>query len=698
MKYIHPSALLFSAILMTGCVGSDDDADIMFDPETVSTVDENPIDVVDTVTPEDELPGDISDDAGDQPDNTRVDGTSPNVTCAPLFQDFSNKILPIFTDNTCTFCHIANGPAGDTQFILDTSASDENNYLAVYQFLNTTDGPAFLTSKPVGGDDHGGSAPLSVGSQEEADLINFRDRAVASPECNDLTAITPPQVVSVDEPDDVIVVGNEGGGNDVGIPDNTDVNDGTNGSGDVSTPPNGGGDIVGVVDDTPPPGDDIVIEPVNLKVIYAINLGSDEDFTSADGQLFEGEVFVVDNGGDGGTSGTEADIQGTEDDELYASQRWGKYKVELPVTEGSYNVTILTAETFHDRAGRREMDIEAEGIILATRLDLFSVAGQNNAYEISESNIAVEDGTLDLLFEASEDQATISAILVTSADGAKGEASPVSVQVDATDAVDLADTKGDVEQINGTSIEKIDCGQGDLPGNTRSIFSASNTFDGSSWSHVTDPSKAGDFNGLRQPLNEYGTGGVSSSSDCSGDGTHNVTLVKKYHTWENTHSNGLKKGVNGVAVGDIESLVIELKINSNGTYVPTVQDVRQAYPFLSEGQVNELDQGMVNIDFVFEAGDKRSNKILRIDQNKYADEWIRITIPMENMDYYSEVNYNRTYTDYNGSRGQSYNGLTVDAETQSGSTVQALNGGTPGGAFLFKEVDVSIHRIDYILR
>ena len=248
-------------------------------------------------------------------------------------------------------------------------------------------------------------------------------------------------------------------------------------------------------------------------------------------------------------------------------------------------------------------------------------------------------------------------------------------------------------------IQTITC-NGEAPlGRALTIFSTERNFS-SGWSHISNPEKAADFLELQQPPDRYDITSAQLREDpsCNGEKTYRAVLVKKFHTWENTHANGLQTDVEPIAVADIASLVIELKINSAGSLIPSRQQIANAFPWMTPAQVRNLDKGAANIDLVLSSGNARANKILTIDQSKYADKWLRITIPMERLNYYDEVNYVRTPRRYEAEKDQAYDNLIITAESLNRKTVQSITGGTAATNPLFKEVDISIRRIYFTLK
>ena len=127
-----------------------------------------------------------------------------------------------------------------------------------------------------------------------------------------------------------------------------------------------------------------------------------------------GEEWARDYGAwRGAIGGSGAPIAGTEDDDLYRSQRIGprvRYALGVP-RRGNYQVTLHFAELVHTAPGKRVFDVVAEGDVVVSSLDLAAVAGGAVAH--TETFTArVRDGWLDLDLDASRGFATLSAIAV----------------------------------------------------------------------------------------------------------------------------------------------------------------------------------------------------------------------------------------------------------------------------------------------
>lgn len=140
----------------------------------------------------------------------------------------------------------------------------------------------------------------------------------------------------------------------------------------------------------------------------AINAGGGgADGYSAD-QYFSG----------GKTAKTAAAIDGTTNDALYQSERYGDFSYAVPVANGEHQLTLKLAEFYWNAAGKRVFDVTAEGKLIVNDLDIFSAAGgKNKAYDLTVP-VTVTDGTLNLNFITVKDNAKISAIHITSSNAA----------------------------------------------------------------------------------------------------------------------------------------------------------------------------------------------------------------------------------------------------------------------------------------
>ena len=159
-----------------------------------------------------------------------------------------------------------------------------------------------------------------------------------------------------------------------------------------------------------------------LKTIFAINVGATESATlKGITYVPEGDLKPIVAGADNGNGVTTKDIAGTTEDKLYQSQRYGLYTYQLPVSQSKYNLTLHFAESFAEAAGTRIISVVAEGKVVMANVDLYDSYGAFKAIEVSLNDIEVNDGSLTIEFTAAANLATLSGILVTSANGKAGE-------------------------------------------------------------------------------------------------------------------------------------------------------------------------------------------------------------------------------------------------------------------------------------
>ncbi|QNF35576.1 T9SS type A sorting domain-containing protein [Adhaeribacter swui] len=150
-----------------------------------------------------------------------------------------------------------------------------------------------------------------------------------------------------------------------------------------------------------------VTNPVNL---VRINTGGEAVTTplgnfAADG-YFTGATSI---------STTTADIAGTTNDALYqdnrrATSNGGSFSYNIPVTNGTYQVKLHFAETFHPLPGLRKFNVTAEGATWLTNYDIVAAAGGTKTAVVVSKNVTVSDGVVNLNFVSVVDKACVSAI------------------------------------------------------------------------------------------------------------------------------------------------------------------------------------------------------------------------------------------------------------------------------------------------
>lgn len=146
----------------------------------------------------------------------------------------------------------------------------------------------------------------------------------------------------------------------------------------------------------------------------------------ADREFKEGDVWGYIGGAVGGGDPTLA-VEGTEDDELFRSERWGVREYRFHVAPGIYDVRMYFNEFYFKGARRRVFDILLNGREVVTGLDLAERAGLNRALEIVRT-VSTEDGWIVLGVNETIDRAKFSAIAIEPAT-ADSEPPPVPAGV-----------------------------------------------------------------------------------------------------------------------------------------------------------------------------------------------------------------------------------------------------------------------------
>jgi hypothetical protein len=132
-----------------------------------------------------------------------------------------------------------------------------------------------------------------------------------------------------------------------------------------------------------------------------------------------GQVWSADQSFVNGTTQTDAGqaVAGTVDDPLYRSERYAAtLKYQVPVANGTYEVTLYFAEMYFAAAGARVFNVSLEGQTVLQNFDIWAVAGKYAAVTRTYS-IKVSDGVLNIVGTASVNNAKFSALEIRSSSG-----------------------------------------------------------------------------------------------------------------------------------------------------------------------------------------------------------------------------------------------------------------------------------------
>lgn len=152
------------------------------------------------------------------------------------------------------------------------------------------------------------------------------------------------------------------------------------------------------------------VPPVS-QLVYAVNAG---------GQALDagGISYSADRFSDGGTSNSTMDpIDGTDNDAIYQSERFGQYAYQIPLTDATYTVVLHFNEMYQEADDSRYFSVTLEGQQLFSDLDLHHESGHDVAFDIVVPDVAVSDGHLSIELATTLDNATISGFAIYSSTG-----------------------------------------------------------------------------------------------------------------------------------------------------------------------------------------------------------------------------------------------------------------------------------------
>ena len=143
-------------------------------------------------------------------------------------------------------------------------------------------------------------------------------------------------------------------------------------------------------------------------LVWAVNIGG-PPFTGMDGTEYKAEESTT-----GGIVGNMEIVKGSQDAFLYKTYREGDIRVAHELANGTYDITFHFAEPKDYAGGVRVFDAFAEGKRVIDDLDVMASRDGKvmSALTVTAADVVVADGELNIAFEASADQPTLSALVV----------------------------------------------------------------------------------------------------------------------------------------------------------------------------------------------------------------------------------------------------------------------------------------------
>ncbi|WP_152206339.1 malectin domain-containing carbohydrate-binding protein [Marinobacter changyiensis] len=198
------------------------------------------------------------------------------------------------------------------------------------------------------------------------------------------------------------------------------------------------GDGIGDNSDVNPNGPDPAL-------VMCLNSGG-QAYSTVGGVLFEQDSYF--SGGNIGTASHE--IEGTDNDTIYRSERYGSFGYEIPVPNtGSYRVELHFAETYFQATspsggpGTRVFDVYAEDALIVDNFDILAQVPSKTAL-VHNAIIAVQDGALNLSFSPVVENPKVSGLCLYESEGdLDGDGVIDSQDAFPTDPTESSDLDGD---------------------------------------------------------------------------------------------------------------------------------------------------------------------------------------------------------------------------------------------------------------
>jgi hypothetical protein len=274
---------------------------------------------------------------------------------------------------------------------------------------------------------------------------------------------------------------------------------------------------------------------------------------------------------------------------------------------------------------------------------------------------------------------------------------------------------------SGYTLESVaNCAEGVKAGSGKTtLFEDQGELQGglTGWSHIV-------ASGVYTGLGLTGTdphydipGPIAADASCNNAETMRVILVKKFGNWEQQHSNGIEPSITTKKTfSDVQSIVLEFKINSEHTVLPSAALLQTTYPHLSPAQIAQLDSGKVNLaisiisprdneDRSVGDTDGQAQRFIEIDPVNF-DSWLRVTIPFEGMNFYTVDDYRKSLSSLAALANTPVDVIQINPEIYGnrrsaseigtfGNVVRSFTGATYTPE-VFKEIDITVKKVEVI--
>ncbi|WP_428240106.1 hypothetical protein [Gynuella sp.] len=229
-----------------------------------------------------------------------------------------------------------------------------------------------------------------------------------------------------------------------------------------------------------------------------------------------------------------------------------------------------------------------------------------------------------------------------------------------------------------------------------------------SWSKVYNAWDASSANVFKFMKDDYSVklDSLVQDDQCDNLQVMKTILVKKYADWDSQHMSGLefRFPAANLKFGDLKDIVLETKINSDQTAIPSREDYLNTYSsYTSTANLEAMDQGKINLGVTLfgENSDDQSIETfhgaitLELDQDNVADQWLRIVIPADSLSYFVQKDWGNTDKDPKDYADYALVGFRINPETHTNQVLRsfitdAFDSSVPE---MYKEEGLSVRKV-----
>lgn len=217
------------------------------------------------------------------------------------------------------------------------------------------------------------------------------------------------------------------------------------------------------------------------------------------------------------------------------------------------------------------------------------------------------------------------------------------------------------------------------------------------WNHIETIDNQ--WIGLTKTASNYAVSkeATVSPNSCFKGSVFSSILVKKYGDWDHQHANGyvLKPLGKDVSIGSVNKIYLDIYYDSELSSIPDLAKIKSVYGhLLSDEQIKNWDNGLFNLDIQIFTQNKNVVAFNLTLKRKMADKWLRIEIPLKNMQGW---NKEKKPIEYKDIATETIQAINLTAETKNRLVYRNLdkkNFNIETSPKLFKEIAFRIKRFE----